>query len=154
MLDVADGAGYALSNMTLNKIVYFAHAWYLAQYSQPLVDSPFEAWQFGPVHPQIYRQLKRFGERRIRTRLTRIDLETGADVPVEVSLSEKQLDMVERITLFYGHRSAAKLVEMSHEPGAPWDQVWSAAERTPSPGMVIPDALTESFYAGKLAKVS
>jgi uncharacterized phage-associated protein len=154
VLDVADRAGFALSNMSLNKIVYFAHAWYLAKYSEPLVDSPFEAWQFGPVHPQIYRQLKKFGEGYITTRLTRIDLDTGRDIPVEVTLTEIELETVDQITQFYGRFSAARLVQISHRPGAPWDQVWTAAQKGPVPGMAISDALTESFYRTRLSKGS
>ena len=34
---MADRAGFALTNMSLNKIAYFAHAWYMAQYSEPLL---------------------------------------------------------------------------------------------------------------------
>ena len=149
ILDAAARDGVTLSNLALNKIIYFAHAWYLALYSQPLVDSPFEAWQYGPVHPQVYHQLKRYSDQPITSRLTRIDLETGADVPIEVSLSAEEEDHITKITRFYGTRSASWLVEATHEPGAPWDQVWSAAERSPCPGMAIPDDLTERFYSQK-----
>jgi uncharacterized phage-associated protein len=154
VLDAADRAGFPLTNMSLNKIVYFAHAWHLARYSEPLIDSLFEAWQYGPVHPQLYRQLKHFGEAPISTRLTRIDLHTGADVPVEVHLSETQIETIEQITLFYGRFPAWKLVEFSHRSGAPWDCVWSAAKYGPVPGMIIPDELTESFYRKRLASKS
>ncbi|MDA1322534.1 MAG: DUF4065 domain-containing protein, partial [Proteobacteria bacterium] len=71
VLDVAEANGFVLSNLPLNKIIYFAHAWYLAQYNEPLVDSAFEAWQHGPVHPQVYRQLRTFGDKPIKGRLTR-----------------------------------------------------------------------------------
>jgi len=37
-------AGFRLTNIALNKIVYFAHAWSLAQLNRPLVDSPFAAF--------------------------------------------------------------------------------------------------------------
>lgn len=150
ILDAADAANFGLTNMALNKIVYFAHAWSLALQSRPLVDSPFEAWQFGPVHPQVYRQLKAFGDGVVQSRLTRIDLETGGDIPVEVRLDPDEVAHIERVTRFYGGYSAAKLVRISHEPGAPWDKVWSSAQGRACPGMVIPDDLTESFYRSKL----
>jgi len=154
VLDCAEGAGYRLTNLALNKVVYFVHAWFLAQYAEPLVDSKFEAWQYGPVHPQIYRQMKRFREQPIDGRLTKIDLDSGEDVPFAVCLSEREREVVERVTLFYARHSASKLVQISHEPGAPWDQVWSSAESTACPGMEIPDQVTESYYRGKLAKRS
>lgn len=153
ILDVSRREGLNLSNLPFNKIIYFAHAWFLALHSRPLVDSPFEAWQYGPVHPQIYRQTKQYGDRPIVGRLTRIDLATGEDVPFEVALAPEEMEHVEKITRFYGFRSASWLVDATHEPGTPWHQVWSAAETRPVPGMVIPDELTESFYRSKLRRL-
>src|SRR6185437_15571527 len=135
-----------------NKIVYFAHAWFLALYSRPLVDSAFEAWQFGPVHPQLYRQMKRYRDGPITERLTRIDLDTGRDIVVEPMLATEESEHVERISRFYGVRSASWLVAATHEPGTPWDRVWSAAQERSSPGMIIPDELTRSYYQSKLAR--
>ncbi len=149
ILDVLTEDGASLSNLALNKILYFAHAWFLAIYSKPLIDSSFEAWQYGPVHPQVYHQFKKFGDKPITSRLTRIDLNTGKDTPVEVALDEHEADHIAKIARFYGVRSASWLVEATHEPGAPWDQVWSAAEQAPCPGMIIPDELTEHFYSSK-----
>lgn len=154
VLEAAATGGFALSNMSLNKIVYFVHGWFLAQYGEPLVDSPFEAWQYGPVHPQIYRQFKAYRDQPIQSRLSRIDLATGAQTPFPVNLPAREAELIERITLFYGRYTAAKLVEISHQPGAPWDQVWSSAEGEPCPGMQIPDAVTESYYRGRLNKLS
>jgi len=154
ILGIAEAEGLPVTNLALNKIVYFAHAWCLAQHGRPLVDSAFEAWQFGPVHPQVYRQLKVWQDKPIRGRLTRVDLVTGGDVPVEVRLDAPDLDLIRRITLFYAPLPAGRLVEISHEPGAPWDQVWDASEREARPGMVIPDSMTESFYRSKLHRSS
>lgn len=152
ILDVAESDGLTLSNLPLNKIIYFAHAWYLAQYGVPLVDSPFEAWQHGPVHPQIYRQLKSYGDKPIKGRLTQIDLVTGNDIPVEPHLSDQERQHVEQMTRFYGTKSAYWLVQKTHEPGAPWDQVWTVAEGKPVPGMVISDSMTESYYRSILRR--
>lgn len=154
ILAIAEAAGFRLTNMSLNKIVYFAHAWCLAQLGRPLVDSPFEAWQYGPVHPQVYRQLKGYKDQPVVGRLTRIDMATGRDVPMVANLDPEEQALVERVTHFYGRLSAARLVEISHEPGAPWDQVWTAGEREARPGMVIPDSMTESFYRSKVSRSS
>ena len=146
ILDVADANGLTLSNLPLNKIIYFAHAWYLAQYGEPLVESAFEAWQHGPVHPQVYRQLRSHGDKPVHKRLTRIDFDTGRDVTVESKLSVQEYNHIEQMTKFYGTKSAYWLVQKTHEPGAPWDQIWTASEQQPMPGMVIPDSITESYY--------
>jgi len=152
VLDVTDREGIKISNLALNKIIYFAHAWFLALYSRPLLDSPFEAWQFGPVHPQVYRQMRRYKDGPVTGRLTRIDLDTGRDVAVEPRLTVEQSEHVERMSRFYGVRSASWLVAATHEPGTPWDQVWSAAQERSVPGMVIPDELTRAYYQNKLIR--
>lgn len=154
VLDAADAAGYRLTNLALNKIVFFAHAWSLARNRRPLVDTEFEAWQYGPVHPQLYRQLKVNKDRPITSRLTRIDLATGRDVPFKVALDRDDRDIVDQVTTFYGRYTAARLVEISHEPGAPWDQIWSSAQGSACPGMLIPDDLIQDFYHRKLARAS
>src|SRR5262245_56866062 len=110
ILAAADAGGLRLTNMTLNKIAYFVHAASLAYYGRPLVDSAFEAWQYGPVHPQLYRQLKRFKDQPVSERLTRVDLETVRDVPVEVRLDPDERDLVDRMTAFYGAMPAGRLV--------------------------------------------
>lgn len=151
ILDIAEGFGFKLSNLALNKILFFAHGWHLAVLDRPLVDSVFEAWQFGPVHPQIYRQLKGFGNKAIPKgrRLTSIDLETGIDRPVKANLDKEEYEFCSKLLKFYGKYSASKLVEISHESGAPWDQVWEKAGRSASPGMTIPDEITKAYYQAK-----
>lgn len=156
ILSIAEDCGLRISNLALNKILFFAHGWHLALHDAPLVDSAFEAWQFGPVHPQVYRQFRGLGHKAIPRgrRLTEIDLATGGDNPVEPNLSDAEFQFCGKIVQFYGKYSASRLVEISHEIGAPWDQVWERAGRTSLPGMVIPDEITKRYYQGKQRKRS
>jgi uncharacterized phage-associated protein len=154
VLDVAERENFKITNVSLNKITFFAHGWYLAFYDSPLVDSLFEAWQYGPVHPQIHRQLKKFKNRQITQKLTRIDMMTGEDVVVIPNLTNEQREVIEKATGFYGKYSGSKLIRISHESGAPWDQVWREANGKSSPGMIVPDELIRNFYKGKLARKS
>lgn len=154
LLDEADKRGFAISNLALNKLLFFAHGWCLALYSKPLIDSPFEAWQFGPVHPLIHRQFKGRGDAAISSRATRIDPLTGEDVTFEYEFDEPEQGIIDRIVEFYGGMTAGRLVKISHEPGTPWDQIWSEADGTVSPGMIISDEIVSEYYKGKLARRS
>ena len=58
MLDVADENGQQLSNLALQKLLYFAHATFLIETGSPLLGGFFEAWKYGPVHPGFYRSFK------------------------------------------------------------------------------------------------
>src|ERR1700689_5397887 len=52
-----------LSPMKVQKLVYFAHGWYLALTGgRPMINEPVEAWKFGPVVPSLYYELKKYGE--------------------------------------------------------------------------------------------
>src|SRR5215469_12461877 len=80
MLDEARGA--LITNLALQKLLYFAHGQHLIETKEPLVTGYFEAWQFGPVHPAAYSAFKSAGDRPIRFRATRRDPVTGQIVPI------------------------------------------------------------------------
>src|SRR5260370_7712236 len=60
-LELAKKDGQQLTQMQLQKLVYFAYGWYLAITGTRLIDERVEGWQWGPVFPSIYKGLKRFG---------------------------------------------------------------------------------------------
>ena len=59
-LDVANyfianyGGGTEMTNLKLNKLVYFAQAVSLKQYGVPLFSDEIQAWSYGPVEPEVY----------------------------------------------------------------------------------------------------
>ncbi len=77
MLNEADRDGTRVTNLALQKLLYFAHARYLIEATTPLVSGYFEAWQYGPVHPAAYRAFKSAGDRPIDFRAERQDPLTG-----------------------------------------------------------------------------
>ncbi|MBP0030303.1 Panacea domain-containing protein [Roseofilum sp. Guam] len=62
---LANETGSFISNLTLQKLVYYAQAWHLALYDEPLFAEDFEAWIHGPVIPSLYQEYKSFGWRPI-----------------------------------------------------------------------------------------
>ncbi len=57
---LANNTGSFISNLKLQKLVYYAQAWYLAIHDQPLFNEEFEAWIHGPVIPVLYQKYKTF----------------------------------------------------------------------------------------------
>lgn len=53
---LANYTGSFISNLKLQKLVYYAQAWYLAIHDKPLFDEDFEAWIHGPVIPELYKE--------------------------------------------------------------------------------------------------
>ena len=54
----ANDVGSYLSNHKLQKLLYYAQAWYLAFEDKPLFDEDFEAWVHGPTIPALFYEYK------------------------------------------------------------------------------------------------
>ena len=137
-----------MTNLALNKILYFAHAWYLALHKKPLLSTTFEAWDHGPVIPSVYHGFKRHRSSPIKSRAKMIDLESGEDIDAKCELSIDETNHLRKMLDFYGEKTGSTLRNMSHESGAPWDIVRQTA---PEPGMIIPDALIAEYFSMRLA---
>ena len=72
-LELAAREGVSLSQMKLQKLVYFAYGWSLALRGDPLVNEQVECWDYGPVFPSLYRRTKRYGADPILGRIVAID---------------------------------------------------------------------------------
>ncbi|RUM95932.1 DUF4065 domain-containing protein [Pseudaminobacter arsenicus] len=62
---IAECTGWKATNLTIQKILYLSQVVHLGRTGERLVDTDFEAWDYGPVAPELYRQLKGFGSKPI-----------------------------------------------------------------------------------------
>lgn len=53
--------GDLMSNMTLQKMLYYEQGYHLAEFGTPLFDDNIEAWMYGPVVPCVYEHFKGHG---------------------------------------------------------------------------------------------
>lgn len=68
VIDYSNEKEYGISNLKLQKILYFIQAYFLIkQPSRCCFDDRIEAWDFGPVVPKAYRKYKQFGSSDIPT---------------------------------------------------------------------------------------
>ncbi len=110
-----------MTNLRLNKLMYFTQAWSLVLHDKPLFREAIEAWQLGPVIPSVYRKYRTCGKNPI--------------VEVDPSFSLDMLSYDEQQLLFavmarYGEYSTHGLVDITHKPGSPWDQAFSHGIQT------------------------
>lgn len=54
-------AGELMSNMKLQKMLYYQQGYHLAAFSTPLFNEDIEAWMYGPVVPCVYEHFKSHG---------------------------------------------------------------------------------------------
>lgn len=152
MLDEADKEEINLSNLALQKLLYFSHARCLIEKKAPLVSGYFEAWQFGPVHPGAYKAFKESGDKFIRYRAQRSDLLSGKKVALPRIEDTDIQRLLRDIIRSYGRMTAGRLVELSHAKGAPWEYVVCQARDKMAIGMRISDTvILERFKYHKVS---
>lgn len=128
LLDLAEAESTFLTQLSLLKIIYFAHGWYLSANNQPLIRQDFEAWQRGPVVKVVRDAFKVFGSDRITARAEIRDLATGRSMVASPKIEPTDAGFLRAIFLSYRPIGAWQLSEMTHEPGSPWDKLWNSKE--------------------------
>lgn len=126
-----EDAGDVISNLKLQKLVYYAQGFCLAAYGRPLFNEKIEAWQHGPVCPDLYRKYKVNGS---------LGIPTPANVDFDKFCAEDS-ELMDEVYNVYGQFSAWKLRNMTHDE-APW-------KNTPI-GNEITQSSMASFFKGRL----
>lgn len=62
---LCDRSSWQLSNLKLQKMLYMADMNFVGQNRMRMLDEDFEAWDYGPVLPSLYRKCKAFGAKPI-----------------------------------------------------------------------------------------
>jgi len=107
-----DNEGYDLiTNLKMQKLVYYCQGFHLAMYDKPLFSAAIEAWEHGPVCPTLYHQLK-------------IHKSNPLPVPEEnyaAKFSDDELKLMTEVYGVYGQYSAWRLREITHQE-RPWKE--------------------------------
>lgn len=134
-----------VTNISVNKVVYFLHAWFLAKAGAPLVTAKIEAWDYGPIFRELYMQFKPFGAEPITSLATRRNPTTAKEEICPVGLEREDEEFLRPLLLRYLNMSPGMLVRLSHEPGGPWDQVYNHPGES-KPGMRISDEAIKQHF--------
>jgi uncharacterized phage-associated protein len=140
VLRVAKNEDVEVSNLAMNKIVYFMYVEYLVAFDRKLTSAKIEAWDHGPVFRELYAAFKKFGDSSITEPAKKMDANTGELVVCELELSNSDSDFLTSVTEKLLKYSASKLRNLSHLPGSPWDAVWNHRELI-NAGMEITDEI-------------
>ena len=150
IIQKARANGTNVSPLKLQKLLYYVCGYYVASRKEPLIDHTFEAWDYGPVVPEIYRHFRRFGNSPITTLATDHDWDTDALIAVPPPDGDRRFEKVlDFVWSAYGKYSAVQLSEMTHRAGTPWDQT-----RRENPGIKDADIPRQTLieYFGKFIK--
>lgn len=114
MENVYDVARYFLSlgpmnHKKLEKLCYYAQAWFLALTGRRLMDTRFEAWVHGPVSPDLWRKYKEWG-----------GLTISSYDGYPQFRDPQTADFLDKIYRLYGGYSGEQLEQMTHNED-PWN---------------------------------
>lgn len=120
-----DGSLPGLTLMKLIKLCYIANGWRMALTDgDPLIGDPVQAWKYGPVYPEIYREfqdyrdpkaiINKFGQlssgRANRNRFPEVD-------------DPETIEFLDLIVELYGNQTAYQLSDLTHREGTPWSKI-------------------------------
>jgi uncharacterized phage-associated protein len=114
--------GTPVTQMKLQKMVYFAHGVHLAVYGKPLVEEHFQAWKFGPVVREIYNTYKFYGSEPISD-TNWLFFTSDYDSKLN-NLDTQAKDTIELTWNTLKSLNAAQLSNWTHKAGSPWNKVF------------------------------
>lgn len=131
-------AGEAITQLKLQKLVYYADAWFLANFDKPLIKEDFEAWAHGPVVRSLYAKYRNQGWEALAP-------ETGQGVPKDIE------DFLAAVFEEYGQYGAKKLEKMTHSE-KPWLEARGDLPPEAASTTIISKLLMRNYYGEKIEK--
>ena len=105
----------SLTNMQLQKMVYIAHGFNLALRGTKLYYEDTRAWNFGPVVPELYEKLRKYGSSKVIEKI---------DTSDTVEPDEDSLEIIKAVYDNYKKYSGMQLSDLTHQNGTPWSKSW------------------------------
>lgn len=106
---VDNGSADLISNLKLQKLLYYAQGVFLAANDKPLFDDDIVAWQYGPVVENVYQKYKKFGSNGI-------ECDKSEAMPI---ISPEDACLLSEVMDEFGKYSAIGLMYMTHSE-TPW----------------------------------
>lgn len=109
MVNLCIDDGHPISNLQLQKILYFCQLESYRNTGEPLFSDDFEAWRYGPVVPSVYSLFSIFG-----------GLSISHAVKEGTPLAGVDKDIVQDVTRNLRGLPPWELVAKTHSDGSPW----------------------------------
>lgn len=126
--------GEVLTNLKLQKLLYYSQAWFLALNERPIFDEEFQAWVHGPVLPSQYFRFSEFRWKPITEEVSSPDL-----------TDEVSSHLCEVLEIF-GVETAVSLEHMTHDE-MPWKRARGDLQPHEPSKAVIRKEWMKEFYS-------
>lgn len=129
----ADDAENNMTNMRINKLLYFAQGWSLARLGKPLFKENILAWKHGPVVKKVYNRFRFAGSNKIAQMI---------HGTYDKDLKKEEQDLLIDALLRYDNYSTSGLVTLSHQKNSPWAMARELGENE-----VIPTEIMKDYFS-------
>ena len=119
IINYSNKKDYGISNLKLQKVLYFVQAYFLIQTNHPCFNEKIEAWDFGPVVPKAYCEYKQYGCGDIPTTKSLIMIDkdniwNSKRVEFDdIIISDDDKSLIDKVVDKFSEYSATDLVELS-----------------------------------------
>lgn len=136
---------YGVSNLKLQKLLYFVQAFFLINDHLPCFAEQIEAWDFGPVVPEIFEEYERYGGLDIPAITYHVrfaeNLWDSERIYYDNSvITDKDKEMIRAVVDEFASFSATELVKLTLLQD-PWINAYASACKME----IKPDAIKEYF---------
>lgn len=127
-LELAQQENVSLSNMKLQKLVFFSQVVAMKMYGSPIHSNASLAWDFGPVVKELYDVVHRFStkERKLFS-LNDADF-ADAFKDAETINDADVLGVTRAVWNRFKGWTAYQLSNLTHRPGSPWATVYARSQ--------------------------
>lgn len=127
----------SMTHKKLQKLCFYAKAWYLALYDTELIKDPFEAWVHGAVQPELYQKYKIYGFGYI------------PQVTDTREIPEEFLSFAREIFDSYGELDGDELEKLNHSE-LPWKRARGALKPWEGSRNIINNEDMKEYYRSLL----
>ena len=131
LLEISQSEGLPISNLHLQKMLYYAQGFSYAFDHRELFEDDFEAWKDGPVIPKVYNEFRRYGASPVAP--------TEAGALGHIANKETR-DFLQIIVQTVGKKDPWALVEKTHAE-APWRENYSYSD-----SRIIPKKDIQTYF--------
>jgi uncharacterized phage-associated protein len=129
-------AGEAITHLKLQKLLYFAQAYYLANFDRELFAEDMQAWTHGPVVPSVWHEYKKYSWESIPPQ-------------AQARVSKEIVPYLEAVYANFGKFDAKELERITHEH-EPWLRTRDGRRSELKCTDPIDKALIKQFYARRI----
>lgn len=143
VINYANEKGMVISNLKLQKILYFIQLQFLLDKKEICFSDEIQAWDFGPVVPDVYHEFKKYGSFGIPKVEYVYDFSDGwfniKKIPYKSLIKDDDKTIIDDVVNACNNYSPGQLVEITHNQ-MPWKRAISCGNNS-----VITVELMKSF---------